>query len=35
MIYLEAGENIIRFSSKYESRRGCGLIPIGDKVEKI
>lgn len=35
VIYLEAGENIIRPSKKYESSKGVGLIPIGNKVEKI
>lgn len=35
MIYLEAGLNIIKPSVKYESKKGCGLIPIGHKVEKI
>lgn len=35
MLYLEAGENIIKRSKKYESTKGVGLIPLGDKVEKI
>ena len=35
MVYLEAGENIIKRSKKYESTKGVGLIPLGDKVEKI
>lgn len=35
MIYLEPGENIIRTSEKFESKKNCGLIPIGSKVEKI
>lgn len=28
MIFLEAGDNLIRPSLKYESKIGCGLIPI-------
>ena len=35
MIFLEAGENIVRCSERYESLEGCGLIPIGEKVETI
>jgi hypothetical protein len=35
MIFLEAGENKIMPSRKYESRKGCGIIPLGGKVEKI
>lgn len=35
MIYLEPGLNIIKPSVKYESKEGCGLIPIGQRVEKI
>jgi len=35
MTYLEPGENIIILSKKYESQKGCGIIPIGGKVEKI
>jgi len=35
MIFLEAGINEIKISQKYESKKGCGLIPIGGKVSKI
>ena len=35
MIFLEGGENIIKPSKKYESKKGCGIIPVGEKVEKI
>jgi thiamine pyrophosphokinase len=35
MIFLEPGLNIIKHSLKYESKEGCGLIPIGHKVDKI
>ena len=32
MIYLEGGENTIIPSKKFESKKGCGIIPVGDKV---
>lgn len=35
MIFLEPGINQIRLSKKYESIKGCGLIPIGNKVTKV
>ena len=35
MMFLEAGENVVRCSQRYESYDGCGLIPIGEKVESI
>lgn len=35
MLFLEPGQNIIRISKKYESSKGCGLIPIGHKVNFI
>ena len=35
MIFLEAGDNFIKPSIKYESKSGCGLIPIGNKVTKL
>jgi hypothetical protein len=35
MIFLEAGENKIIPSKKYESKKGCGIIPLGGKVERI
>jgi thiamine pyrophosphokinase len=35
MIFLEEGENVIKPSVKYESKKGCGIIPIGTRVEKI
>lgn len=35
MIFLEEGENVIKPSKKYENRKGCGIIPIGNKVEYI
>lgn len=35
MIFLEGGENIIKPSRVYESKKGVGLIPLGDKVESI
>lgn len=35
MIFLEAGENKIIPSKRYEAKKGCGIIPLGSKVEKI
>jgi len=35
MIFLEAGINLVRPSQKYESLKGCGLIPIGNKVKTV
>lgn len=35
MTFLEPGINQIRLSKKYESKKGCGLIPIGNKVTKV
>jgi len=35
MIFLEAGNNYIRTSKKYELNEGCSLIPLCHKVKKI
>jgi hypothetical protein len=35
MLFLEAGTNTIRCSERYESKKGCGLIPIGERVKSI
>lgn len=35
MIFLEEGYNVIKPSVKYENKKGCGIIPIGNKVEHI
>jgi hypothetical protein len=35
MMYLEPGENHVLISLKYESRTGCGLIPLGCKCDKV
>jgi len=35
MVYLEAGDNTIYPSVKYESNVGVGLLPIGQEVEHV